>query len=219
MNQEWSDTESSDEEVELVQPNRDFPISDEDNSEEEYEDEEFDMYELAKKTTNNMTDDFFIKEEVKVIDKLVTSVIPVLPVSPIITNKPLIKRKFNPRLPPPNKYNKKNDKRKAISTFLSNLVINGVVETEKVFEIISYLQKTIIEYMEMENRSNEIEEITENMYLFITILNESCKQHDQWRLIIDTVQRFSKLKVKEKKSLSSRAIFKYMDILEAIEKQ
>jgi len=111
MNQEWSDTESSDEEVELVQPNRDFPISDEDNSEEEYEDEEFDMYELAKKTTNNMTDDFFIKEEVKVIDKLVTSVIPVLPVSPIITNKPLIKRKFNPRLPPPNKYNKKNDNR------------------------------------------------------------------------------------------------------------
>jgi hypothetical protein len=118
MKQEWSDTESSDEEVELVQPNRDFPISDEDNSEEEYEDEEFDMYELAKKTTNNMTDDFFIKEEAKVIDKLVTSVIPVTPVTHITTNKlenqqtkQLIKRKFNPRLPPPNKYNKKNDNR------------------------------------------------------------------------------------------------------------
>jgi len=116
-------------------------------------------------------------------------------------------------------YNKKNDKRKAISTFLSNLVINGVVETEKVFEIISYLQKTIIEYMEIENRSNEIEEITENMYLFITILNESCKQYQEWNVIVETVKQFSKLKVKEKKSLSSRAIFKYMDILEAIEKQ
>jgi hypothetical protein len=116
-------------------------------------------------------------------------------------------------------YNKKNDKRKAISTFLSNLVINGVVETKKVFEIISYLQNTITEYMEMENRSNEIEEITENMYLFITILHESCKQYQEWQVIVDTVQRFSKLKVKEKKSLSSRAIFKYMDILEAIEKQ
>lgn len=116
-------------------------------------------------------------------------------------------------------YNKKNDKRKAISIFLSNLVINGVVETEKVFEIIFYLQKTILEYMETENKTNEIEEITENMYLFITILNETYKQDDQWQLIIDTVKRFSKLKAKEKKSLSSRAIFKYMDILEAIEKQ
>jgi len=116
-------------------------------------------------------------------------------------------------------YNKKNDKRKAISTFLSNLVINGVLEREKIFEIIFYLRKTIIEYMEMENRSNEIEEITENMYLFITILNESCKQYQEWNVIVETVKQFSKLKIKEKKSLSSRAIFKYMDILEAIEKQ
>ena len=113
MNQEWSDTESSDEDVELVQPNRDFPISDEDNSEEEYEDEEFDMYELAKKTTNNMTDDFFVKEEEKVIDKLVIDklVTSVTQVTHISTNKPFVKRKFNPRSPPPNKYNKKNDNR------------------------------------------------------------------------------------------------------------
>jgi hypothetical protein len=110
MNQEWSDTESSDEDVELVQPNRDFPISDEDNSEEEYEDEEFDMYELAQKTTNNITDDFFIKEEKKVIDKLVPPV-SLVTITPITINKPLVKRKFNPRLPPPNKYNKKNDNR------------------------------------------------------------------------------------------------------------
>ncbi len=110
MNQEWSDTESSDEEVELVQPNRDFPISDEENSEEEYEDEEFDMYELAKKTANNMTDDFFVKEEKKVIDKPLQ----VSFISPKISEskqeyKQLVKRKFNPRLPPPNKYNKIND--------------------------------------------------------------------------------------------------------------
>lgn len=116
-------------------------------------------------------------------------------------------------------YNKKNDKRKAISTFLSNLVINSVLEKEKASEIIFYLQKTIIEYMETENKTNEIEEITENMYLFITILNHLYKQDEEWQTIVEPVKRFSKLKVKEKKSLSSRAIFKYMDILEAIEKQ
>ncbi len=109
MNQEWSDTESSDEDVELIQPNRDFPISDEENSE-EYEDEEFDMYELAKKTANNMTDDFFVKEEKKVIDKpLQVSFISPKISEPKQEYKQLVKRKFNPRLPPPNKYNKIND--------------------------------------------------------------------------------------------------------------
>ncbi len=93
MNQEWSDTESSDEE----------------NSE-EYEDEEFDMYELAKKTANNMTDDFFVKEEKKVIDKpLQVSFISPKISEPKQEYKQLVKRKFNPRLPPPNKYNKIND--------------------------------------------------------------------------------------------------------------
>ena len=109
MNQNWSDSESNDEENELVQPNRDFPISDEE--EVEVEDEEFDIYELAQKTLKNKSDDFFKQEDKK---------------QPLnINNKPIIKcinkdtpilikekRKFNPRLPPPNKYNKSYDNKK-----------------------------------------------------------------------------------------------------------
>ncbi len=118
MKQEWSDTESSDEENELIQPNRDFPISSEEDFEkeldeelEEFEDEEFDICDLAKKTVNtNMTDDLFIKEEKKVIDKPINKQV----IKPTTQNietiiKPKGKRKFNPRLPPPNKYNKITD--------------------------------------------------------------------------------------------------------------
>ena len=106
--EEWSETESSDEENELVQPNRDFPISseEENNSEEEYEDEEFNMFELAQKTLKNNSDDFFKKEveekkQVKTIIKLVQN-----DIKPTEIKK---KRCFNPRLPPPNKYNNINN--------------------------------------------------------------------------------------------------------------
>jgi len=111
MNQNWSDSESSDEENELVQPNRDFPISDEEEIEDEIEDEEFDTYELAQKTLKNKVDDFFKQEDKKQpininnkpINKIINKEVPIL-----IKEK----RKFNPRLPPPNKYNKSYDNKK-----------------------------------------------------------------------------------------------------------
>jgi len=116
-------------------------------------------------------------------------------------------------------YNKQNDKRKAISTFLSNLAKIGLLEKQKVFDLISYLQNTIQEYMDIENKTNELEEITENLYLFITMLNPLFKEDQEWTPILENVKSYSQLKVKDKKSLSSRAIFKYMDILEVVGKQ
>jgi hypothetical protein len=116
--EEWSDTESSDEENELVQPNRDFPISEDeeelaedlDGDLEEFEDEEFDICDLAKKIVNtNMTDDLFIKEEKKIVDKPINKQVIKPTTQKTETIKPKGKRKFNPRLPPPNKYNKIND--------------------------------------------------------------------------------------------------------------
>ena len=66
--EEWSDDDNSEEEIELTQPNRDFPISDEEENEEE--EEEYDMYELAKLTANkSMADDLFKKEEKPIINK------------------------------------------------------------------------------------------------------------------------------------------------------
>ncbi len=109
MNQNWSDDESSEDEVELNQPNRDFPISDD----EEEEEEEYDMYELTKLTVNkNMTDDLFKKEEPVFKETSKETSKPKLHINnELKIEKNIIKskRKFNPRLPPPNKYNKSNN--------------------------------------------------------------------------------------------------------------
>ena len=109
--EEWSDDDNSQEEVELSQPNRDFPISDND---EDSEEEEYDMYELSKLTVNNSMADNLFKKEDKPINNInninkESKVPPKIQLN--IKNEQIVKpkRKFNPRLPPPNKYNKYNN--------------------------------------------------------------------------------------------------------------
>ena len=112
--------------------------------------------------------------------------------------------------------NKLNDKRKAISTYLSNLTMIGFITNGTTLEIVMYLLNHINEYIESENKTNEVEEITENLYLFITLLNNHLKNEVQWALVIENIEAIAKMKSKDKKSLSSRAVFKYMDILDAL---
>ena len=57
MNQDWSDDEDNNEE-ELTQPDRDFPISDEE------EEDDYDMYELSQLTIKkDITNDLFNKKD------------------------------------------------------------------------------------------------------------------------------------------------------------
>jgi hypothetical protein len=114
--QDWSsDDDSSTEEDELIQPSRDMPPSDNEeegeNGEEEGEEEyDYDLYELNKKIANNskMSDLFNtnIKKEEPIVKKDIIK--PPSKIDNILKTKPVVKekRKFNPRLPPPNKNNK-----------------------------------------------------------------------------------------------------------------
>jgi hypothetical protein len=108
MNQDWSDDEDNNEE-ELIQPDRDFPISDEEEEEDEY-----DMYELSQLTVkNNAIDDLFekkIENKNIIINNTNKKQDVKLKFSDLFIKKNNTneKRKFNPRLPPPDKYCKKN---------------------------------------------------------------------------------------------------------------
>jgi hypothetical protein len=114
--------------------------------------------------------------------------------------------------------NKENDKRKAMSAFIVNLTKNDVVEKSKTIEIISYLQDTVFQYVDEENKSNEIEEITENLFIFITSSHKVLNHEASWETLIENVRKLAQLKTKEHKSMSSRALFKYMDILDYLKK-
>ena len=120
-------------------------------------------------------------------------------------------------------YNKKNDMRKATAVFIVYLMKEGILPVLKVLSLIVSFQEISIQYVDEENRTNEIEEIAEILYLFLekgitTFLN--CKAEWIWKFMITKhINTFAKYKKNDKKSITSRAIFKYMDIVQLIEKQ
>jgi hypothetical protein len=114
--------------------------------------------------------------------------------------------------------NKLNDKRKALSTFIVNLMKKDVIDISSISDIILYLEDIITKNIDVENMVYEIEEITENLFIFVTLSLSELKNYKAWNIILDNIQTFSKYKVKEHLSISSRAIFKYMDILDEIKK-
>jgi hypothetical protein len=106
--QQWSDDENSDYEEDgniMQQPNRDFPPS-ESEGEEEDDEGEYDMDYIRTKTcaSDSMS---WSNALMKDIPKQ-TIKPPLVVVSKVIQHTQNIykKREFNPRLPPPEKYNK-----------------------------------------------------------------------------------------------------------------
>lgn len=138
--------------------------------------------------------------------------------------------------------NKLNDKRKAMSTFIVNLMKQQVLPKSEVLELIISIQNKIIENIDVDDKTNWIDEVTENLYILISLVAQDQtltgakhsselvveKQsfsdqeteigaiEEQVLKIRNNIELCSKFKVKDHKSVSSRAIFKYMDILEIL---
>jgi hypothetical protein len=114
---------------------------------------------------------------------------------------------------------KVNDRRKALSVFILNLTKRGILERGQMFAIIGELQDCVDKYMEEPDRASEVEEITENIYIFVMLsLSQGNKAPDftEWTATLDRIRAIAKMKSKDKPSISSRAIFKYMDILDSL---
>jgi hypothetical protein len=109
-------------------------------------------------------------------------------------------------------YNKMNDARKATSTFIVNLVKKSVVPQETLAEIISNVQEIAFEYIDRENSATIVEEIAENLFLLLKMPLKGC---EKWHIIKENIVKVTQMKPKETKSLSTRAYFKFMDILDA----
>jgi hypothetical protein len=118
-------------------------------------------------------------------------------------------------------YTKTDDKRRAMSLFVVNLMINDILSKEKIIEIIKQLQELISSYTRKSDKSNEVEELTENLFIIVT----KCKNYlgkddtkDSWDNIVKNLEFISMLKpkMKEYPSITNKTIFKHMDILEEI---
>jgi hypothetical protein len=123
-------------------------------------------------------------------------------------------------------YNKLNDRKKATSVFIIHMMKQSVLLPHDVLDIIQHLIVKMEVCMNTESQLNELEEMTELVNLFVlegyAFLSSSDLLKDSvpiWQQILVKIRDFSKLKVKDKKSLSSRVIFKYMDLCSFIDKK
>jgi hypothetical protein len=114
------------------------------------------------------------------------------------------------------KINKDNEKRKALSAFFVNLMNKNIITRAKIIEITKTLAGLLYNYISEDDRKNEVNEIAENMF----ILYNKKFDVDYNAVIIGKepmnsfIKRISKSKVNDYKSLSSKTIFKFMDLME-----
>jgi hypothetical protein len=114
--------------------------------------------------------------------------------------------------------NKINEKRKSLATFYLNLMMNGVISRNKIQEIIQNLLTQIYEFIRMDNKKNEVDELTENLViLYKPDVFKECenKLTVNGYNIEDLIEIIANSKVKDYKSLSNKTIFKFMDMLES----
>jgi hypothetical protein len=104
--------------------------------------------------------------------------------------------------------NKENEKRKALCAFFVNLSINGIIEPIKIYEIIQHLMRMMEEFITLENKKNEVDEIAENMEI---LYDASLFEIEEF---IQKITAISEYKIKSYPSLTKKTQFKFMEILE-----
>ena len=123
--------------------------------------------------------------------------------------------------------NKQNEKRRAITAFYVNLAINGFIKKKGVIKILTNILTSIMNMINVTDKKNEVDELTEIVGVLFNkeLLDDSYEDYNAKggeleefyvlkSSIIDTISGLAKKKVKDYPSLSNKAIFKYMDLIE-----
>lgn len=113
--------------------------------------------------------------------------------------------------------NKSNERRRAITTFYVSLVGNGFVKPKHMLPVLANLIKTVLAFMEEDEKRNEVDELTEIISILYTpsVLDRHVQQEKYMvngQSVKDIVKTLSTHRVGDFESLSSKSIFKYMDL-------
>lgn len=114
---------------------------------------------------------------------------------------------------------KENEKRRSVSSFLMMLCKQKVIAKKLIIHIIKNFQKIMMENMEKENKTPYVEEIAEILFIFISIGHKDnlfSKKTSWIESIVPIVFSISKMKNGHYPSLSSRTIFKHLDLVDIL---
>jgi hypothetical protein len=115
--------------------------------------------------------------------------------------------------------NKINEKRKSLAMFYMNLMLTGVISKAEIILITRNLLAKVYKFISLENKKNEVEEITENIaILYKKDLYEDVEGNNYDKIdgftVSEIIEKIAKSKVKDYKSLTNKALFKFMDLID-----
>jgi hypothetical protein len=112
-----------------------------------------------------------------------------------------------------------NEKRRAMSMFLTSLYKNNVITLDFVFDNIKNIQNMIVneDNMKNSNKTTENEELVENLYILLTNISVPVlKTSDHWEEVYNNVVKIKTVDTKIYLGISSKTKFKHMDILDKL---
>ena len=120
--------------------------------------------------------------------------------------------------------NKANEKRKAMSLFIVNLMKMGIVEKSQVLALMKQIQDLMYSNIRQEGKTNEVDELAENLYIMVkhahvVLKDPSTNDPETVELFhtrLEQITEISKMKIKSKPSITNKTIFKHLDMLDEI---
>jgi hypothetical protein len=115
--------------------------------------------------------------------------------------------------------NKINEKRKSLATFYINLMNNGIIPKTEIMQITRNLLADVYKFISLENKKNEVEELTETVALLYKKELYEDDDGDEYEQIdgytvSEIIEKIATSKVKDYKSLTNKALFKFMDLID-----
>ena len=115
--------------------------------------------------------------------------------------------------------NKNNEIRKSLSAFFVNLCNIKVLSIDKIINLLNVMLSQVMIMINQKDKKSEVDEFTENIAILydnslLTQIHSSTILIEGGITIKETIEKLATCKSKDYSSLSSKAIFKYMDLIE-----
>ena len=114
-------------------------------------------------------------------------------------------------------YNKENEKRRALSSFFVICADLDIIDKTEMTKIIVDFIEGVKQDINKEGKLNNVEEMVQNISIMITAGKGFLKSLGQFTYVLQEIEKFSKMNHKNYPSLSSKIVFKFMDLSEDLE--
>lgn len=120
--------------------------------------------------------------------------------------------------------NKVNLNRRALSTFFSNLLEYGGINSSQLIELVLFIQDLLFQYCKQEGKKEFVSELTENIIVILNIVwqNFNNNINDTEKTSVDSIMNNLRLITNKKAlqkpnvSLTHKVIFRHLDLLKSL---